>query len=108
MKFSELKNNKWVRRLGNKYLLILLIFAVWMLFFDSNSYFVHKELNDEIDKLEDNKTYYQDEIAKDKEFLKKFKDSEELEKFARETYFLKKENEEIFIIEHEDSINKKE
>jgi cell division protein DivIC len=35
------------------------------------------------------------------------KDSNEVEKFAREEYFLKKKNEEIFIIEHQDSIKNK-
>jgi len=64
-------------------------------------------LNDEIMELENNKEYFQQEISKDKIFLKKLKDSSELEKFARETNFLKKDNEEIFIIEHEDSIQKK-
>jgi len=78
-----------------------------MLFFDTNSLLVHKELNDEIKELDNNKVYFQQEIEGDKEFLEKLKDSSELEKFARETYFLKKENEEIFIIEHEDSIQKK-
>lgn len=99
-------NTAWLKRISNKYLLILLVFAVWMLFFDTNSYLVHNELDEELDKLETNKEYYQEEITKDKEFLQKLNDEEELEKFARETYYLKKENEDIFIIEHEDSIKK--
>ncbi|PKO99273.1 MAG: septum formation initiator [Bacteroidetes bacterium HGW-Bacteroidetes-2] len=107
METSKTKKKKWRRFLGNKYALILLVFAVWMLFFDTNSLLVHKELNDEIKELDNNKVYFQQEIEGDKEFLEKLKDSSELEKFARETYFLKKENEEIFIIEHEDSIQKK-
>jgi cell division protein FtsB len=64
-----------------------------MIFFDTNSYFIHKELNDEIEALEENKEFYQKEIGKDKEFLDKMKDSNEIEKFAREKYFLKKEGE---------------
>lgn len=107
METSEVKKKKWWTYLGNKYVLILLVFAVWMLFFDSNSFLVHKELNDEIKELENNKEYFQKEISEDKIFLENLKDSSKLEKFARETYFLKKENEEIFIIEHEDSIQKK-
>tara|TARA_R110000850_G_scaffold30630_2_gene84161 strand:+ start:8855 stop:9184 length:330 start_codon:yes stop_codon:yes gene_type:complete len=104
MKFSSLKKNKWIRVIGNKYVLILILFGVWMFFFDANSFFVHKELNDEINELENNKNYFQKEITHDKEFLEKLKDEDEMENFARETYYLKKENEEIFIIEHEDSI----
>ncbi|MAM28369.1 MAG: septum formation initiator [Flavobacteriaceae bacterium] len=104
MKFSELKKKRWFRILGSTYILIIVLFIVWMIFFDTNSYFIHKELNDEIEALEENKEFYQEEIGKDKEFLDKMKDSNEIEKFAREKYFLKKEGEDIFIIEHEDSL----
>lgn len=93
--------------MSNKYFLILLVFAVWMVLFDTNSFFVHKELNDETNELQNNKEYFQKEITKDKTFIQKLDDDDEMEKFARETYYLKKENEEIFIIEHEDSIKKK-
>jgi len=46
----------------------------------------------------------QNEIEKDKKILKKLSDSTELEKFAREQYYLKKKNEEIYLIEYEDSL----
>lgn len=104
MKVSGLKKNKWFKILSNKYFLILLVFVAWMFYFDANSFFVHKELSDEIKELENNKEYFQNEISGDKEFIEKLKDEDQMEKFARETYYLKKENEEIFIIEHEDSI----
>jgi len=104
VKLSKVKNNKWVKRLTNKYFLILLVFAAWMFYFDANSFFVHKELSDDIKELENNKEYFQKEINHDKEFIEKLKDENEMEKFARETYYLKKENEEIFIIEHQDSL----
>lgn len=78
---------------------------VWMVFFDANSLLVHRELNSEIRDLENNRDYFQNEISKDKEFIEKLNDDEELEKFARETYYMKKENEEIFIIDA-DSLNK--
>ena len=79
-----------------------------MFFFDTNSFFIHNELNNDVNALEDNKEFYREEIKKDKVFIEKMKDSNEVEKFAREEYFLKKENEEIFIIEHQDSIKNKE
>jgi len=105
MKFSNLKNNKWFRVFSNRYFLIIAFFVIWMVVFDANSLLVHRELNKEIKELENNKDYFQNEISKDKEFLDKLDEDEELEKFARETYFLKKENEEIFIIE-DDTIKK--
>ncbi|HBC05925.1 MAG TPA: septum formation initiator family protein [Aequorivita sp.] len=108
MKFKELKKNKWIRFISNKYVLILILFIVWMLFFDTNSYLIHNELDSDINALEENAEFYQNEIDHDKTFIKKMEDSNEMEKFAREKYYLKKENEDIYIIEHEDSIKKEE
>ncbi len=88
-------------------MLIVILFIVWMLFFDTNSYLIHRELDKEIDGLKDNTEFYQKQIDDDKSFIQKMDDSEEMEKFAREKYYLKKENEDIYIIEHEDSIAKK-
>jgi len=88
--------------------LIFLIFLAWMFFFDGNSYLIHRELNQEKDKLEGNKDYFTKEINQDKSQITTLKDSVELERFAREEYFMKKANEEIYIIEYEDSIPKKD
>ena len=104
---SKIKNNKWIRIIGNKYLIITVFFVFWMLFFDTNSFLIHKELNVDIKKLEENKKAYLEEIINDKIFIDKMKDSVEIEKFAREQYYLKKENEEIYLIEHEDSVKTK-
>ncbi len=92
---------------SNKYLIIVLLFSIWMFFFDTNSYFIHNELNKSIESLENNKEIYKDEIKDDKAFIDKMKDSNEVEKYAREKYYLKKENEDIYIIEHQDSIKNK-
>lgn len=88
-------------------MLILILFFVWMLFFDTNSYLIHRELDKEIDGLKDNTEFYQEQIDQDKSFIENMEDDEEMEKFARERYYLKKKNEDIYIIEHEDSIEKK-
>ena len=81
-----------------------MLFIVWMLFFDSNSWLVHRELNKKVYKLENQKDFYIDGIKKDKEELSKMKTDSGLEEYAREKLFMKKEDEEIFIIEF-DSIN---
>ena len=60
-----------------------------------------------METLENNKEIYKDEIKDDKAFIDKMKDSNEVEKYAREKYYLKKENEDIYIIEHQDSIKNK-
>lgn len=83
----------------NRYVLILIGFGVWMLFFDDNSYLIHQELNDNIQKLESSINYYKHEIAKDKKIIEDQKKPEKLERFARETYLMKKKNEDVYIIE---------
>ncbi|TQD35406.1 FtsB family cell division protein [Haloflavibacter putidus] len=103
MRFKELRQKHWFKIISNRYVLILLVFTVWMAFFDSNSLMVHNELDEELNKLENNKEYYQEEIRQDKAIIQGLDDSFELEKFARETYFMKRDNEEVFIIEFQDS-----
>ncbi len=107
MGFKELKEKKWFKVMTNMYILVLTIFVIWMAFFDTNSMLIHLELRKEIKKLERQKEFLQGEIDKDKEVLRKLSDTSELEKFAREKYYMKKENEEIFLIEYEDSLKTK-
>src|SRR5690625_2160808 len=107
MFLKKLRQKRWFRILSNKYLLILLIFSVWMLFFDSNSWLIHKELNDEIEKLKNNEEYYNQEIEKDRKVMEQRQDDEGLEKYAREKYFMKRKNEDIFIIEVKDTLKSK-
>jgi cell division protein FtsB len=100
--------SKYLKPFKNWFVLILVIFAVWMLFFDANSWLIHHELNTDIKALENEKEYYQREIEKDNKAIKKLSTDEGLEKFAREEYYMKRENEEIFIIEYEDSLKVKQ
>ena len=100
--------NKYFKPLKNIFILIVVGFAVWMLFFDANSWLIHHELNTDIEALENEKEYYQKEIEKDKKDLKKLSTDEGLEKFSREEYYMKRENEEIYIIEYEDSLKIKQ
>ncbi len=99
--------SKFFKPFKNIFILILIVFVIWMLFFDSNSWFIHNELNTEIDDLEAEKEYYKKEIEKDNKAIKKLSTEEGLEKFAREEYYMKREKEEIFIIEYEDSLKTK-
>lgn len=88
------------------YVLILIIFLVWMLFFDGNSWLIHRELNGDIDKLKGNQEHFESKIKEDQDQIKKLEDSEGIERFAREEYLMKKTDEDIYIIEYEDSIQK--
>ncbi|MEE9349031.1 MAG: septum formation initiator family protein [Flavobacteriaceae bacterium] len=78
---------------------VFLVFIIWMLFFDENSYLTHRELDKELNKLETSNDYFEKEIDKDNKVTKELENPKTLEKFARETYKMKKENEEIFLIE---------
>ncbi len=102
-----LLKHKLLKPLKNIFVLILVIFTVWMLFFDANSWLIHRELNTEIKDLENEKAYYKKEIEKDNKVIKKLSTEAGIEKFAREQYYMKRDNEEIFIIEYEDSIKTK-
>jgi len=101
MKLKDLRRKRWFIIVSNKYVLILLIFAFWMFFLDSNSWFIHHELDGTIDELETNKEYYQKEIAKDKSTIEKLNDSFEMESFARQQYYMKRADEDIFIIQYD-------
>ena len=97
-------NHRFLKPFKNIYVLILVVFVIWMIFFDSNSWFIHNELNNEIEDLKAEKEYYQKGKEKDDKEFKKLSSEQGLEKFAREEYYMKRENEEIFIIEYEDSL----
>ena len=101
------KDTSWFKFLSNKYVWVLLFFCVWMLFLDNYSYFDHRVLNNEIDELENNKKYYQEEIKKDEENIKLLKNPTQIEKYAREKYFMKKDSEDIYIVEFEGDTTKK-
>lgn len=94
-----------IKFLKNSYLIIIIIFVIWMIFFDSNSILVHNELNNDINDLNNQKEYYKNEIEKDNIELNQIKTDSGLEKYAREKLFMKRDNEEIFIIEY-DTISK--
>jgi cell division protein FtsB len=95
---------KYFKGYKNIFVIVLVIFAIWMLFFDANSYLIHRELNKEMDDLEAEKEYYKNEIEKDKKAIQELSTEEGIEKLAREKYYMKRDSEEIYIIEYEDSI----
>ena len=78
---------------------ILVGFIIWMVFIDSHSLIIHRELNKEIKKLESEKKALESIINDDKNTIKRLNNIDSLERFARENYGFKKENETIFIIE---------
>lgn len=100
-------NKKFTNFFKNPMVFIVLIFVIWMIFFDTNSLIIHNELSNDIDKLNNQKKYFINEINKDKSELKLLQTDSGLEKYAREKLFMKKENEDIFLIEY-DTLRKNE
>jgi len=106
-----LKKNKkllvLLKPLKSVYTLILIAFIIWMSIFDTNSWLIHSELNKDINTLNSKIEFYSTEIAKDKNEIKKLNTSDGIEKYAREHYKMKKENEVVYIIENADSLKVK-
>ncbi len=94
------KGIKTPKSLRNKYFLTGFIFILWLAFFDKNNLV---DLIGEVNKTRNytkEKVYYEEKIAADREKIKELRTNKEnLEKFAREQYLMKKQNEDIFIIE---------
>ena len=101
------KDRNWFKFISNKYIWVLLFFVSWMLFLDNYSYLDHRLLNKQIQELEDNKEYYKEEINQDSKSIKSLKNPDQIEKYAREKYYMKRENEDIYIIEFEDENGEK-
>lgn len=103
---EEKQRNAWQKSLKmlkkiclNKYGIVIFIFMLWMILFDNTSFLVMNEINQEINKYQAQKAYYQSEYEKNNGFYKKLMNNKtEREKFARENYFMKKSNEQIFIM----------
>jgi len=91
--------NRLLELIRNKYFLAVAAFIVWMLFFDRNDVLEQYEYRSAVNKLQEEKDFYVNEIAKVKKDLNELNtDLNTAEKFAREKYFMKKDNEDVFVI----------
>lgn len=83
----------------NFYVLLGIVFVVWMLFFDSNDLFSQISKTRKYNALKKEKDYYEEHIREGERALEELRtDEKKLEKFARENYFMKKWDEEVFIV----------
>jgi cell division protein FtsB len=70
-----------------------------MSFFDMNNMFYQFKLSQNVKQFEDQKAYYNNEIKEVRELKTElFSTDENKEKFAREKYYMKQDNEDVFII----------
>ncbi len=97
-----------VRVLKNKYLLSLMVFAVIMLFSDHNNLIGQWQRKQELHTLEAKKAYYEQEIEKTKTTLADLENNPgAIEKYSRENFYMKKDNEDLFILDLDSGLIKK-
>jgi cell division protein DivIC len=88
--------------LKNKYVIASITFLALILFFDPNDLFTQYNRTKELKELQQSKKYYSDQIDKEQKELDQLKnDPTTLEKYARENYYMKRDNEDLFIIPEE-------
>ena len=96
------KMKKAFSTLKNKYLITLIVLIVWVIFFDKNDLKTQLELRKEVKQLEEERNYFAKEIHSITSDIKElYTNPKTLEKFAREKYLMKRDNEDIFVIVEE-------
>ena len=95
---------KLPKPLRNKYLILFLLFILWVVFIDDYNLINQSKIKNTVDDLKSQKEFYITEIKSDSTELYRLQnDSAEQERFAREKFLMKKENEDIFIIREKEN-----
>ncbi|HRH66289.1 MAG TPA: septum formation initiator family protein [Bacteroidia bacterium] len=83
----------------NKYTLTFLGFLVWLSFFDRNDFITTGSYRQKLKELKNEKAYFEEEILKNRAYLNDLQTNRDnLEKYGREKYFMKRDNEDVFVI----------
>lgn len=86
--------------LRNKFVLAASGFVIWMLFFDRNDVFTQLQRRSELNELKQSKRYFEKQIAENRKFSKDLQfNASAIEKYAREKYLMKRDNEDLFVIQ---------
>lgn len=90
---------RFLLMVNNKYLITIVVFVVWISFFDRNDLFTQWDRKKELEKLEAGQLYYEQEIEKTKKELTALNNNPViLEKIAREKFYLKRPGEDVFVL----------
>ena len=99
MEFDFTTMKRLINLFKNKFFLVTIAFVVWMIFFDKNDLFSQYQYHQQVKKLKQERDFYQKETAKvSKDLDELTSNPQKLEKFAREKYLMKKDNEDVFVI----------
>lgn len=86
--------------LRNKFLLAGAGFLIWMLFFDRNDVLTQIERKQELRELKQSRQYFEKQISENRKFSKALQfNASAIEKYAREKYMMKRDNEDLFLIQ---------
>lgn len=92
-------NSKLFKTLMNRYLIATLSLLVWLSFFDRNDFLTTFSYRKKLHDLREEMAYYEKEIGKNRAYMERLETNpDNLERFAREKYLMKKEDEDIFVI----------
>lgn len=93
------KDTRVIKILKNKYFIAFMIFLIWLMFFDENNLMAHRRNKKRLATLKEQQIYYKEKISADKQKIEELRSGQEnLEKYAREQFFMAKPDEDIFII----------
>jgi cell division protein FtsB len=99
-RWATFKESRVVRLVKNKFFITGVAFLVWITFFDSNNLIEWSRVIFNIGKQEAQKEYYKESIRRTEEKLQELSSNRDsLEKFAREQYLFKEDDEDLFIVE---------
>jgi cell division protein FtsB len=95
---------KILKVIRNKYFIAFTSFLIWILFFDNYNLIKQYEYRRELKEVTQQKEFYLSDIAKDQKSLHELMTNDEtLEKFAREKYLMKRDNEDVYVVMVQDS-----
>jgi cell division protein FtsB len=90
---------KYIPYLKNKYVLTFLGFLIWLSFFDRNDFITTWSYHKKLESLKNEKAYYQSEVKKYTDDLNNLvTNHSNMEKYAREKYYMKKDNEDVYVV----------
>ena len=99
---EQKKTKKFLKVLGNKYVIFTLIFFLFFIIIDNNGFMTYYRLRNQNALLNQQKNELEKDILTDSiNYQKMTKDYEEIERFGRENYFMKRDNEDIFIVKRD-------
>jgi cell division protein DivIC len=83
----------------SKFLIAGVCFVAWLLFFDKNDFFTQQDRRGELRALQTSKRHYQKQIEQERQFAENLRnDPATIERFAREQYRMKRDNEDLFLV----------